>query len=357
MLLVRAAVLRGEAQLRDWRAWCEVAVPERMHSGEVRLLAAAYKPLVEAGEDGEMMEIAKGVYRRTWYVNHVSRARNAEIVRRLDAAGVPSLVLKGFALAVTVYRDLGARPMEDLDVLVAPERIEDAVAALEPMGLVPAGASRRPTGLLGNEVDMLGPDGRSVVELHAYGLIESADDADLWERRTAFPMGDAEAFAPGPEDHLLLVLAHGQLWNTVQPVSWAVDAAALVRAAGAAFDWDRFAGRAIARELTQPAIRGLRMLRDLGVTVPGRTLAALEAHPVGAWGRLADRAARGVPGRLAILILAADRYRRFRAAGRVAGPGEWLLRIWDAETPAGLVREAGPRLRHLARSLEEQGIR
>ena len=357
MLLVRAAVLRGEPQLRAWRAWCEVAVPERMHSGEVRLIAAAYKPLVEAGEDGEMMEIAKGVYRRTWYVNHVALGRNAEIVTRLDGAGVPSIVLKGLALAVTAYRDLGARPMEDLDILVPPARIEDAVSALEPMGMVPAGTSRRPSGLLGNEVDMLGPDGRSVVELHAYGLIESADDADLWERRVAFPLGDAEAFAPGPEEHLLLVLAHGQLWNTVQPVSWAVDAVAIVRGAGVEFDWDRFAARAAARELTAPAIRGLRMLRDLGVAVPDRTLNALEAQPVGPWARLADRAARGVPGRLAILVLAADRYRRFRAAGQAGGPGEWLLRVWGAETPAGLLREAGPRLRHLAHSLEEQGIR
>ena len=97
----------------------------------------------------------------------------------------------------------------------------------------------RPPGLLGKEVGFADSNG-AIVEIHEYALTESADDSDLWERAEILPLPGAEAWAPGAADMLLHVGAHGMRWNEVQPLSWVVDAAAILRSAGPAFDWERF---------------------------------------------------------------------------------------------------------------------
>jgi len=56
-------------------------------------------------------------HRVTW---HVQFAVLGDVLAALDAAGIPSLVLKGAALAPTLYPEPVLRPMRDLDILVAP---------------------------------------------------------------------------------------------------------------------------------------------------------------------------------------------------------------------------------------------
>lgn len=356
LLLVRAAVLPDGEALAAWERWSAAAAPERMRHGEARLLAGCFRRLEELGAGGPMIAVARGIYRRTWYANQLAIGRIAVVLERLAAVGVPALVLKGFALAPLAYGDLGARPMEDVDLLVPPARIEDAVAALAPLGLRANGGGARPSGLLANEVALCDEDGNSV-ELHAYALVESADDADLWERRVGFGVRDIEAFAPCAEDALLLVAVHGQRWNTVQPVSWVLDACRLVRSRGAGFDWERFVARAEARELTLAAARAVGMLDSLAIEAPPWVADRLGGFRVSLARRLGDRAARSYPGRFSTAAFAWDRYRRFRelapAADRPSGPLDWLYRVWGIDGVAALPGEAARRVSALNRTVAE----
>lgn len=59
-----------------------------------------------------------------------------EIDRTLRGVGIPSICLKGFALAHTVYPNVTLRPMRDLDVLVPFIRRRDALAQMEGLGFV-----------------------------------------------------------------------------------------------------------------------------------------------------------------------------------------------------------------------------
>ena len=357
-LLVRAAVLSGAASTEAWERWCEGASQQEIQDGEVRLLAAAYKRLEQRGVDGPMVEVARGIYRRTWYVNQLAVARNAEIVERLGQVGIPALMLKGFPLAVRHFRDLGARPMEDLDLLVPPDRVRDAAVALEPLGYVRTVGGTGAASLLGKEIEVRRGD-REVVELKAFALVESADDSDLWEGSEGFALREAEARSPCAADHLLVVCAHGQRWNAVQPVSWIVDAVTLVRSPDGNLDWDRFVARARARRLTLVAARAVRILAGLGVAVPGRVASALEADAVPFADRVADRAASAVPTRLGSAVIGWDRYRRFRSLApperRPSGPLDWVAERWDVEGARGLISEAGRRVMTLERSVRERG--
>lgn len=328
-----------------------------VHTGEMRLLAAAYKSLHGRGIRGPMIDVAKGIYRRTWYVNQLSVSRNAEITERLERAGVPMLMLKGFPLAVCDYRDLGARPMEDLDLLVPPECVEEAARVLEPMGFRSAEPGPGPASLLGKELQIVDGAGK-VVELHAFALVDSADDTDLWEGRVPFALREAQAFAPCPADHLLLICAHGQRWNLVQPISWIVDAAMIVRSAGDGFDWDRLLERARARELSLVAARAARVLAGLDLAVPADVIARLESEDVGPARELADRAARAVPTRLSSAVIGWDRYRRFRTQApperRPDGAVDWLADSWQVAGRRELVRETARRALALERSVRDR---
>jgi hypothetical protein len=156
---------------------------------------------------------------------------------------------------------------------------------------------------------------------------------------------------------LLLVAAHGQRWNEVQPVSWALDAHRIVTASGAGFDWDRLAARAEARGLQPAAARAASMLASLGVEVPAAVVRRLEA-PVPAAVDLGDRARRAVPTRLATAAVAWDRYRRFRGEAppdqRPGGPLDWLDRSWSPDGHRSLPAESLRRLRSLDRSVRER---
>ena len=58
------------------------------------------------------------------------RNRLEESLAALNAAGIETMLLKGSALATTVYDSFAARPMRDIDLLIRPERAEEARAVL-----------------------------------------------------------------------------------------------------------------------------------------------------------------------------------------------------------------------------------
>ncbi len=60
----------------------------------------------------------------------------ASIVESLDAAAIPSILLKGPALAQWLYDDGAARAYMDCDLMVPPDRFEEAAAMLESGGYV-----------------------------------------------------------------------------------------------------------------------------------------------------------------------------------------------------------------------------
>jgi hypothetical protein len=55
-------------------------------------------------------------------------------LKALQQSGIPALGLKGVVLAHTVYSDPSLRPMSDIDLLVPPDRKEDALGVLRTLG-------------------------------------------------------------------------------------------------------------------------------------------------------------------------------------------------------------------------------
>jgi hypothetical protein len=94
-LLLRAALLPGD---RGAAAWAAVRpridvdhLPGELH----RLIPLLSKALSNAGVDDPELPRLKGVYQFSWYRNQLLFAEGARLVDALEAAGLPTMLLRG----------------------------------------------------------------------------------------------------------------------------------------------------------------------------------------------------------------------------------------------------------------------
>lgn len=123
---------------------------------------------------------------RLWAARHLATTgETIRLVESLQSAGIRAFPLKGAALMVGGYYPLaGLRTATDIDLLVAPSRIEDARILLTNLGYqsLPGRRDVRPRQRLANELNHLWPlrsPGGSIIELHHRAFHLAAHERDL----------------------------------------------------------------------------------------------------------------------------------------------------------------------------------
>lgn len=74
------------------------------------------------------------MYAGTSIRNHIIFKELEMLARVFQKAGIAVVVLKGASLALTVYPDIGLRPMGDLDLLLPKEKLAEAVEIAKSLG-------------------------------------------------------------------------------------------------------------------------------------------------------------------------------------------------------------------------------
>jgi hypothetical protein len=315
----------------DLAAWerCRHSVDDMCHL-PTRLGSAVFSHLPPEDPDRELL---KGIYRRAFYTRRLLLGKAAEALDVLNAEGIETMLLKGAALG-----DLTTRAMADVDLLVRPRHHEAATQAL-----VRAGWSAEPeVGPLRHDGLLRSPNGCDL-DLHAFALMESLDDDDLWDAAEPFELLGRATLVPCATDQLLIVCVHGLRYNADFGPSWAADAITLLRAR--AIDWDRLVADARRRRLTAPVTAALCYLADeYDAAVPASALSDLRATPTKRSDRLAHRAAMRQPTYLGLVTLMWDRWRRVTAItpADATPPGftRFLADSWGFERRRDLVRHA-----------------
>jgi hypothetical protein len=214
----------------------------------------------------------------------------AEAVAALQAAGIEPIVLKGGALAGTVYPDPGLRPMLDLDLLVPVAAMGRAGSALAAIGYhLPPGLPACPVAFqqrFGGGLDWLrqGGSGPLAIDLqhdlvgvdfcrHAFGL----EPAALRAAARPLPLVRGQALQLSAEDTLIHLCLHPALHDAYAlPLLAYVDIDRLLAGEACAAFWQRLAERAAQFRVRAVVYHGLRRARALlGTPVPDGTLAAL----------------------------------------------------------------------------------
>jgi hypothetical protein len=216
--------------------------------------------------------------RGTWVANMRAWTAAEPALDRLESEGIEYVVLKGAALAWTVYDSIMLRPFGDLDVLVRPEAATRASTLLEADGW--ESAHRVPS----SDLESLhainytqAPDG--ALDLHRYALREccwSDVDAGFWRRSVTATVGGRRARVLSPADQLLHVCVHGLRWNPVHSSHWVADATRIIAQVGASIDWPTLVEEARRRDLVFQVHEALRFVRRVTrAPVPDAALSAL----------------------------------------------------------------------------------
>jgi hypothetical protein len=351
-LLLKAALLDGEAAISAWRRWQEVDAVSHTDADSLRMMPLLFRNLLGLEADDPEMEVLKSMYRHQWVANHHRLHRGALALRVLEGAGIETMVLKGAALAQHRYGDIGVRRMLDVDILVRTDRAGDASEVLSSSGW---------TQLLATGLEMLlpaahgtlfvdGAEGR--VDLHWHALWSPAVEDDFWDAAQPIEVAGASTLAQCPADQLLQACVHG-IWSDGLGIRWVADAVAVLRSA-ADMDWDRLVERARARSLTLPLGEGLAYLRSaFGSPIPDTVMRSLKATPRGVAERAGHRAWTMAPAtRRRTGWLVWERYRRQRTLP--PGPTRrrsfraylrcWATMAWELDRGRPLIPEILRRL-------------
>lgn len=339
-LLLKAALLEGDAALSAWRAWQAADSVTGTDQDSGRLFPLVWLNLKALGLAEPDMAVLKSAYRHQWLANQVRLGDVGQALRVLEEAGIETMVLKGAGLALRHYPSIGARPMYDVDVLVRPEFALTAARLL-----LQAGWSQ----FLPAELELLlpathgtaftAPTG-SKLDLHWYALWSPALDDDFWSSADPLQVGGAATLVPCPADQLLHVCVHGS-WSEYPLARWVADALAVMRSTPS-LNWTRVIDRASARSLTLPLSDALHYLRDIfGAPVPQPVLDQLDEARCGFFERAVDRAWHASPGKLPGAWLMLERYRRLRSLPRGATNQANLWRYFRAYATVALGLDSG----------------
>ena len=239
--------------------------------------------------DGVRQRLGKGSMISQFRLRCLQRALD-ESVATLVQAGVQPMLLKGAALAVTVYPAFAERQMQDLDLLVRPDDADRAWKALLAAGWVVAGSGTRVPFFEQHHhrPPLLAPwNGHARLELHTrlfHGGGPFAFSADDLRREAAtISIGGHAALVPSLEYSLLYLCLHFAWSHTMsRGVLRTLRDLAVLWKAGARVDEDfvRLAREARAATCCYWTLRLGRRLFD--VPVPVEVLAALRP-PRSAW--------------------------------------------------------------------------
>jgi hypothetical protein len=137
----------------------------------------------------------------------------------LEAAGIPHVFLKGAYLAYCVYPHPALRPLRDLDILIPPERLMDARAALIAGGLTTLRRFEVMPESMKESSQHLPPlfAGTVMVELHRRALHldhdhqpgqDLADDPTFWSCCVSGTISGTPITAPSAQDQLIHIVVH-----------------------------------------------------------------------------------------------------------------------------------------------------
>jgi len=298
-LLLQAAILEGEDAISAWQQWKSIVDLEGHHdNGSYRLLPLLYKNLQRYGVEEPFMERLKGIYRLEWYKNQRLFYEMNKVLKYLHDAGIQTMILKGAALTVLIYKNYSVRPMADIDILVPISQISLTINLLKDAGWTPTTDSIDGNLRYQHSMQFRDQFGKEL-DLHWHPFFESCgnnSDRDFWERSVSIQLADVSTLALNPTDTLLHVVVHGAMWNPEPPIRWIADAMSLINSSDKEIEWTRFINQAEKHKVVLRVKEALHYLQDkFQACIPMSIMDKINQIPISFTERLEYRYPRETP--------------------------------------------------------------
>jgi putative nucleotidyltransferase-like protein len=283
-LMLRAALLQGDAAVDAWTEWKRSVNLDVIDYGSHRMVPQLYRNLQRHGVQDPLMERLKGVYRYYLYKNQILMHRISALLAAFEEAGITTMVLKGAALIPLYYREIGVRPMLDADVLVHSHQAEQAMELLNKLQWKPVRCREPRLRIPIVHSTPFEDDGGRQMDLHWHLFWEcfnAGEDEDYWDNAIPIEIGGVKTLALSPADQLLHTCWHGARWNEVPPIRWVADALAILGTSAREIDWPSLLEKSRRHRIVLPVKDSLEYLKNkFDAPVPDSLLKSMSAVPI-----------------------------------------------------------------------------
>jgi hypothetical protein len=193
-------------------------------------------------------------------------ARNAilyselrKVLSALQTEGIDVIVLKGAALAQTVYSSIALRPMADIDLLVRKEKVTDVEQKMLDLGYTCLQRNRYQAAFRRKS--------RITVEIHWHiKRVTDPFSVDLecfWARSRSITIAGVEVFVLSPEDLLLHLCQHHWKHNLTVGIRPFCDLAEAIKYYGDKIDWGQLARTSSEWQMNTCSYLQLQLAKEL----------------------------------------------------------------------------------------------
>lgn len=280
-LLLKACLLSGDEALEAWRSWKNQIDLNWIDEGSNRLLPLLYHNLVDQKIDDPIMIKAKGLYRYVLAKNHLMLNFASEVIGKLQAVNIETMLLKGGALTLAFYKNYGLRPSLDVDLMVKPEHAIEAMQCLQSLGGIPEYEFPPEAVLLFRHSTGFDAGGVKRIDLHWNSLIDCRGDKIddvFWSKSIQVEFKEVKTRVLNPTHQLFHNCAHGVRWNTHAPCRWVGDLMIILNNHASSIDWDGIATLSKERKTVIPIQKGFHYLREtFHAPIPDAALEKLDS--------------------------------------------------------------------------------
>jgi Uncharacterised nucleotidyltransferase len=282
LLLLYAILEKNDSMaLAYFTQWTQTVDFSNVEGGSFRLLPLLYKRVAKIGQPIPHLNRLKGIYRQSLYTNSMLFHKAFAVLAELEKMGVPIILLKGTALIVAYYEDIGARPMTDVDLLVPEKDVERTLRFLKEQGWHSShGLSLNKAAKHIHSHHLQSPDGYEL-DVHWRVFYQcSWDEADLtlWEQTETVSFKGVNIKILNPTLQILHNCSHGVRWNLLSSIRWIVDLLKIIEKRANSIDWELLVSEAAERKLTVTMLHALSFLNSkFNAGIPEEVLNSLAA--------------------------------------------------------------------------------
>lgn len=224
--LIRAAA-GGTRALSAWSRWQHRRDFDGLKRGQSCLLGPVHAHLRHLSRAVPSSDHLRTHYFRAWSRTRWVLHGASRVLDTFTAAELPCMVVKGIALALFHYRDLGARTMADADLLVPIERVGLAMRLLRDLGWRPK--SREPGAELWPHVQSCSYQLDASVEIdlhwHPFQIDSTLRSVQgMWESARSCSFEGRAFLVPDALDSLLMMCVQAYRRDESARLRWMVDA-------------------------------------------------------------------------------------------------------------------------------------
>ena len=224
--LLRACLSSGEAAQQAWAEWSDInhgSLSDNKSIGKVRPLVFNALRSHSLEMDRETQTFLRSAYLKEELRSNIFRRIFRDVLLSLANVGIPTIVLKGTALAETVYDSPELRHCHDIDLLIREQDLSRATELLRPLGFRKLNQRDEPD----SEDSKMEHDSGLPLELHSrlfQVLYYTVPLAEMWERSEKRVVAGVETQILSPADNLLHVCGHAFFSAKRESLRWVCDA-------------------------------------------------------------------------------------------------------------------------------------